>query len=289
MTVPAPETGGNDQVIDQGFHYLKPDQGQQQEDQQLQGQQQPQEVKLNPAWDSLLSTIPQQYHQAVLPTLKQWDQNYDSGIQKVHSQYADYKPFIEQQIAPDDMNNALLVWQSMNDNPEKFIQTIMEYYGYNPQGGQGQNPQQPQETTEDDGIPFDITQDPRFQEMSNMVQLLSQAQMTQYEAQQAQEVEQEVAQMFDDAKSRLGEFDEAYVAQLLMINEGMDIDTAIQLQRERDQQLVQTYRSPGQNAPVLMGGGGGLPSQQTRVSGLTGQQRRNLIVQSLENMDRTGG
>jgi hypothetical protein len=174
----------------------------------------------------------------------------------------------------------------MNNDPNKFIQTLMDYYQFNPQGGQGQNAQQPQVDTDDDGVPFDITQHPQFQQLEQMVQLLSQNAMTQHESQMAAQVENEVAQMFDDAKSRLGEFDEAYVAQLMMVNEGMDIDTAIQTQRERDQQIIQSYRSPGQNAPMLMGGGGGVPSHQTKVSGLTDSQRRNLIVQHLENMEK---
>lgn len=280
MGQPALEPGNNDQVIDQGFDYLKP---QPQDQDQGQQQQAPaEEIKLNPAWDNLLKNVPQQYHQAILPELKQWDQNYNSGIQKVQSQFEPWKPFIDGNVQPDEVNNALLVWQAMNEDPQKFMQTLQEYYG----GGQGQNPQQPQDNVgEDDGVPYDITQDPRFQQMEQMVQLLSQNAMTQYEAQTAVEVENEVAQMFADAQQRLGDFDEAYVAQLLMVNEGMDIDTAIQLQRERDQQIIQQYRSPGSQAPVLMGGGGGLPSQQTKVSGLTGEQRRNLIVQSLINME----
>lgn len=281
MSEPVNEPGG-DQVIDQGFSYLKE---QQQPPEQVQPTQQPEELKLNPAWDNLLKTIPQQYHQAILPELKTWDQNYDSGIQKVHSQYEGYKPFLESQVAPEEINNALLVWQSMNDNPEKFIQTVMDYYKYNPQSGQGQNPQS-QTEDDDDGVPLDITQHPEFQRVSQMTELMGQQLLAQHEQQVAAEVENEVAQMFADAQQRLGDFDEAYVAQLMMVNEGLDIDTAVQMQRERDQQIIQSYRSPGQQAPVLMGGGGGLPSQQTKVSGLTDAQRRNLIVQTLENMEK---
>jgi hypothetical protein len=287
MTDPAPESGINEQIVDQGFDYLKPQDQQQDQVIPQQPQGQTEEVVHNPAWDGLLGKIPSQYHQAILQDLKTWDQNYNNGIQKVHSQYESWKPFIENQVAPEEVNNALLVWQSMNDNPEKFIQTVMDYYQYSPQSGQGQNPQpQLNNDGEDDGIPYDITQDPRFQQMESMVQLLSQNAMTQYEAQTAVEVENEVEQMFSDAQQRLGEFDESYVAQLMMINEGMDIDTAVQAWQDHIQDVVKSYRSPGQSAPVLMGGGGGIPSQQTRVSGLTDQQRRNLIVQSLTNMEQ---
>lgn len=279
MTEPANEP--SDQVIDQGFHYLK-DQGQQQDPPPQQTQQE--ELKLNPAWNNLLGQIPNNLHQNILPELKQWDQNYNDGIQKVHSQYAAWKPFIDNQVQPDEVNNALLVWQSMNEDPNKFIQTIMDYYNYQPQGGQGQNPQEPQVRSEDDeGIPFDVTQHPEFQRLQQIVETLGQASLTQYEQQIETQVEQEVAQMFSEAKERHGEFDEAYVAQLMMVNEGMDIDTAIKLQQERDQQIIQRHRSPGQSAPVLMGGGGGVPSQQTRVSGMSGKDRRALIVQHLLN------
>lgn len=281
MSIPANEPG-TEQVVDQGFSYLK-EQGQQPSVPEQPVQQE--EIRPNPAWDNLLGKLPEQYRQAILPELKTWDQNYDSGIQKVHSQYEPWKAFADNGVEPDEVNNAMLVWQAMNDDPQKFIKTVMDYYQFSPDGGQGQNPQQPQDENSDDGIPYDVAQDPRFQQMEQMVQLLSQNAMTQYESQTAAQVENEVAQMFTDAQQRHGEFDEAYVAQLLMVNEDMDIDTAIQMQRERDQQIVQNYRSPGQNAPVLMGGGGGVPSQQTRVSGLSDSQRRNLIVQTLNNME----
>lgn len=268
------------QVVDQGFSYLK-DQGQQQDAPQAQ----PEELKLNPAWNELLGQLPSNYHQAITPHLKKWDQNYNDGIQKVHSQYEAWKPFVENQVQPDEVNNALLVWQSMNDDPTKFIETLMDYYKYTPQGGQGQNPQQPQLQTgeEDEGIPFDVTQHPEFQRLQQIVETLGQANLQQYEQQVEVQMEQEVAQMFADAKQRHGEFDEAYVAQLLMINEGMSIDDAVAAYQSHVQGIIQNYRSPGQQAPVLMGGGGGVPSSATRASGMSGKDRRALIVQTLLN------
>src|SRR5216117_1810141 len=102
MSEPVNEPG---QVVDQGFDYLK-DQGQQSPEQP---QGQTEEIAHNPAWDGLLGKLPSQYHQAILEDLKSWDQNYNTGIQKVHSQYEPWKPFIENQVEPDEVNNALLV------------------------------------------------------------------------------------------------------------------------------------------------------------------------------------
>lgn len=281
MSQPANEGQG---VIDQGFGLM--DQGQQQEPPQ---QQQQDEVKFNEAWNPLLEKIPTQFHNLIAPDLKQWDQNYNNSIQKVHSQYAAYKPFLEQQIDPNALNEAYMLRQALEQDPMKFVQALMEHYKLELPTEQGQEP--PDET--DDENLYDITQNPEFQRYRDITETMAQALITQN--QQAQEAQEDAALdgFFESAKQRHGDYDEDWVAQHLYFN-GVDnvndqvMDQAIGAYREYVQGIVQNYRSPSQSAPVIMGGGGGLPSQQTPVGSMSGKERRALIVQTLMNQAQSG-
>lgn len=291
MSVPANEPG-NDGVIDQGLGLMpQQDQGQQQEPQLPQQGQQQEEPKINPAWNNLLSRVPQGLHGQILPELQQWEKNYTQGMQKVHSQYAGYKPFLDQQIAPEQLNEAYMIRQALEEDPLKFVQALVEHYGLQlPTVEQGQ-PNGPQD---DEDNPFDFKQDPDWQNQQQIVQTMAQALLAQnQQAQEAQE-DQALETQFASAKKRHGEFDEAWVEQYLYFsgNEHADealMDQAVQAYKEHVQEIVKNYRSPSQSAPVIMGGGGGVPSQQTPVGSLNGNQRRNLVAETLRGLNAQSG
>jgi len=289
MTITANEPGTGGNVIDQGLGLMNQgqDQSQQLGGQQQQGQQE--EIKLNPAWNNLLSRVPQGLHNQILPELQQWDKNYQQGIQKVHSQYAAYKPFLDQQIDPNALNEAYMIRQALEQDPMKFVQALIEHYNLQLPTEQGQ----PNEQVEEDN-PFDLSSNPEWQNQQQIVQTMAQALLLQnQQAQEAQE-DAELDEQFEAAKQRHGDFDEDYVMKHLYFS-GADtvdealMDEAIEAWKQHVQSVVQGYRSPSQNAPVIMGGGGGLPSQQTPVGQMNGNQRRALVAQTLANLHAQSG
>lgn len=282
MSVPANETGSSE-VIDQGFGMMN---GGEPNPQETQTQPVQQEEKLNPAWDTLLNKIPETFRGMVTPDLRQWDQNYQQGIQQVHSQYEGYKPFLEQQISPEALNNAMLVQQALENNPEQFIKTVAEYYNLQ-LGEQGQP--DPEEAGDGEGLPFDITQDPQFQQYQKVTELMAQQMMSQAEAQEASQMDQQLDSDFEAAKQKYGEFNEDLVLQRMLAT-GEDIDGAVEFVNSAIQAEVARHRNPGASAPIMMGSGGGLPSQQTPVGNLSPQDRRALVMQRLAAAQQaTGG
>lgn len=285
MSMTAPEPASNE-VVDQGFGLMP----QQDEGTAPEPQGQQEEVKFNQAWNPLLEKLPTSLHNLVTPHLKEWDRNYNEGIQKVHSQYAPYKPFLESQVDPEAINNALLISNALENDPTGLISQLIDYYKYEVpkqpvEQGQGN---QPQDESVDEGIPYDVTQHPEFQRMAKMVELLGQNTLQQTEAQLQMEADAQIEKDFAEAKQRLGDFDESQVAQIMYLQQ-VDIDTAVKMHNDMVQNILQKHRSPGQSAPVLMGGGGGLPSKQTNVSKMTEAQRRQLIVQTLAENAQQGG
>lgn len=279
--------GPSDHVVDQGFGLM--DQGNNDQPQpELSQEPEPQQSGINPAWNDLLSQVPEGLRGNLTPHLQQWDQNYQAGLQKVHSQYEPYKPFLDQGVDPEALNNAMLIMQNLEQDPQKFAELLIGHYGLQI-GEQGQQPpQDPQDSELTEDPVFDITQHPDFQRYSQMTETMAQALLAQNEQAAAAQAEQELDQEFAEAKEKHGEFDEDYVAQIMYVH-GVDMDAAITAWQEHVQKTIQGYKPAGASAPVLMGGGGGLPSQQTPVRNLNGQQRRALIAQTLANLEASGG
>jgi hypothetical protein len=293
MTDPAPETGSGDVVVDQGMGLLPQFSSEGQEplidSQGQQGQQD--EIKLNPAWNNLLGKLPAGLHGLITPELKQWDQNYNNGIQKVHSQYAPWKPFIDQQVAPEDVNNSLLIYNALNENPQALIQQLIDYYKYEIPQQSGQGQVDPQQEIEEE-IPYDITQHPEFQRMAQLVELLGQNTLTQHEQILQQQADEQVEQEFAAAREQHGDFDEAWVAQFMYLRQPedrKDINAAIEAYRQFEQGIIARHQNPGAKAPVMMGGGGGLPSQQIPISQLDSAGRKKLIAETLARASQNGG
>lgn len=276
-----------DEIVDQGLG-LMPQENSQQDNQQVAPvvQEQTQQESINPAWNDLLGVIPQGLHGAVTSHLKTWDQNYQQGIQKVHSQYEPYKPFLDSGTDPEALNNAMLIMQNLEADPEKFAKALVEHYGLQ-LGGQGQELQQTQEELEEE-VPFDITQHPAFQRLDQGFNLLAQQTLTQHEQAEMNAAEADLDAQMAVAKEANPNLDEGYVYQYMNAHE-CDVATAAAAYQQFADNLIQNYRPPGANAPRLMGGGGGLPSQAVPVAKMTGQQRRALMVQTLNNLNASGG
>lgn len=287
MSMPNNEPAAQDNVIDQGFGLMPQGQGDN-SNQDPQGQQQDQQPEINPMWKPLLDKLPSGLHGMVTPELKQWDANYTQGMQKVHSEYAPYKSFLDNKVDPTELNDALMVYQSMQQDPAKFVQAVQDFYQL--QAEQGQQQLADQQQSVDEEMPqFDVTQHPDFQRVTQMTETMAQAMLAQNEAAQVAQEDAQLDQEFQDAKQRLGEFDEEWVTKEMYFNDGLSLDDAVAKYREFTQGIINNYQRPGANAPTLMGGGGGLPSQQTPVGQMTGQQRRALIAQSLANAHADGG
>lgn len=275
-----------DNVIDQGLGLMP--QGQGDNNQPPQGQQQDQQPEINPMWKPLLDKLPSGLHGMITPELKQWDANYTQGMQKVHSEYAPYKSFLDNQVDPTELNDALMVYQSMQQDPAKFVQAVQDFYQL--QAEQGQQQLADQQQSVDEEMPsFDPMQHPEIQKYAQMTETMAQAMLSQNEQAQIAQEDAQLEQEFASAKQRHGEFDEEWVTKEMYFNEGLSLDDAVAKYREFTQGIVNNYQRPGAQAPTLMGGGGGLPSQQTPVGSMTGQQRRALIAQSLANAHANGG
>src|SRR5215510_13309568 len=79
---------------------------------------------INPAWNEMLGGIPSEYHSQVIPHLQKWDKGVNDRFQQVHSQYEGYRPFIENQVSPEDINFSMGLLNAINNDPIAVQQAL---------------------------------------------------------------------------------------------------------------------------------------------------------------------
>ncbi len=221
-------------------------------------------------------------HSQVVPHFQKWDKNYQDSIQKVHSQYEPWKPFIEQGYTPEDVNFGISLIQALTNNPQELASALNEWIEAEGSNGnefeqQGQNESTPQFGQNPD---FDITQHPAFQQQDQALRTMAEILLSQRQAEQEAaadaELENEFKSLREEFKER-GEFDEEYVLGVAMNDPNIDLRGAVEKYFEIQDKMLAQQRRPG---PPVLGSGGAIPSGGIPRN-LEDKDRRALVAQML--------
>lgn len=247
---------------------------------------------LNPAWSPLLEKLPTSLHSMVTPELQKWDQNFQSKVNEVHSQYAPYKDYLEQQITPEQLNYALQVAEAIEKRPVDVMKGLYEYAKANNIdfnevatlfAGTGQEQQGQIDESE---IPSEFTQHPEFKKMQEtltaVTQLLVQQQDTKTQADEDAKIQAELAGLKEEFKTK-GEFDEDWVMTMAYKDAqiGKNVDSLkpyVEAFFDWKTKLLASTNRPG---PKVLSSGGIAPSNQVDLAKMTDSERRAYVVQTL--------
>ena len=238
---------------------------------------------LNPAWSEALSAIPEQFHQTLTPHFQQWDQAAQQRVESVNSQLETYKPFqgfVDNGISAEDLEQAAQLAYMVQTDPEKVYRALAEAHGFGSGEPVGQNPGGEEEDPE--GI-----EDPRFQEFAQQqsqlqqgLDLVAQTLLQQEQAKIQSAADQKLDAEIAELKNKYPAFDENYFLSLMA--NGATSEEAAQSYQKLTESILQ--QNPRPFAPTVMGnsgGGTGLPSQAIDPTKLNDKDRRNLVIQML--------
>ncbi len=226
----------------------------------------------NPAWNDVLSILPEQFHSVVTPHFQKWDQSAQSRIEAANNslrEFESYKPFVEHGITNDEIEQGLRLMYEINNNPQNVYNALANAYNFN---------QTPEVSEEDDDTPEGY-EDPRYSELQQGLELVSKIVLNDAQAKQAAQDDYELDQELNKLKEEHGDYDERYV--LAMMQNGMSGAEAV----EAFKQLQSSFNQSRPFAPTLLGnsaGGAGLPSNAIDPTKLSGKETRNLVTQMLE-------
>lgn len=237
---------------------------------------------VNPAWSELLGVVPEQLHSQITPHLSKWDNNFQTKINEVHSQYEPWKPIIEQGATPDDVNYALGLLNALSENPQEVIKALTEWAGAESsteQQGQFNQTQQQVDPNEDP-----ILSHPKVREMQQALETMAQVMLSQREQEQQAQADTELAEDLTSLREKYkeqGDFDEEFVLTLAANSDKFDfnaLENAVQKYYEKRDQILSTKRQPG---PPVLGSGGAIPAQMPDMKKASDVERRQMIASML--------
>jgi hypothetical protein len=249
----------------------------------------------NPAWNDVLSAVPEQYHGVLTENFQKWDQAAQSRIEQANQQvkaFEAYKPFVDNEIPAEELENGLRIMYEINTNPQSVWEALGKAYNL--------TPQQVQQVANDAGIDAagaaqaaqqqggqsqQQFADPRVDKLQQGIELVSQIVLQDQQAKQAAEQDRLLDQELKALEKTHGAFDQGYV--LAMMQNGMDGAEAVQAYQNLRTGILQNGQA---FAPDILGsnsgGGSGYPSQAIDPTKLDGKGTRSLVAQMLEAANR---
>ena len=255
------------------------------------GGQQTTEPQGNPAWQELYGVLPDSLHSVVKPVLEKWETGTNTKFQEyaeTQKAFEPYKPFIDNQIPAEQIEQALAVAQLIDSNPKQFMEQMQAFFGeQEPQIQQ----QQQQPNNEPPGgetfgeEPFDLESNPYIQQMRQQQDTIANYLAMQAQQQQQQEADAQLAQELDALKQKHGEYDERYV--ITLAASGMPLEDAV----KQYHQFVDSVRNQPRadaNVPNILSPSGGVPSEQVNPADMTPEQRKAFVIAALAQANGQG-
>ncbi|MFE1914980.1 hypothetical protein [Streptomyces anandii] len=237
----------------------------------------------NPAWEPVLSLLPEQFHSVVTPHFQEWDKSAQSRIESVNqqlSQFEPYKAFAEHGITSDEIEQGLRLMYEINNNPQNVYNALQEAYKFgapatpvanpgNDDGEEGENPLA--------NIPPEILS--QLGEQGDLLKTVAQMVLNDATAKRDAAADKELDDELNGLREKIGDYDERYV--LSLMQNGMSAEEAGQAFVELKQSLAPKPFAPSVLGAANGGAGAGVPSNQIDVTKLSSKDTRGLVAQML--------
>lgn len=251
--------------------------------------QEPASTPEPPDWQVILDALPESLIPTVTPAIEQYHQNLTSRYTELEEQY---KPWKDIGFDPDEARRMAEFAQQFDENPVGVYEALEQHLIQN--GLLEEAQAVADEAAAAAGAPpvepgDDSDLDPQVAALRQQLEIMaaSQQQMMElFQQQQVQAQEDENQAALDSYLEELqashnNELDLDYVVNLMA--QGVDGDVAAKRWMDKVEGIRAGTTKPGDNAPVVMGGGGSLPSNRIPdVKSLDRNALNDLVVQRLQ-------
>lgn len=240
------------------------------------------EPKVNPAWQKVLDTLPQEFHKQVIPEFQSWDNNFA----EVQSKYAPYKPLLENNIPYEQVENSIKLAQSLAADPHALWAELGRRFGFGTEQGQQQVNEPDNE--EDNDLPDLMEQDdPRIAQLTqtvhSMQQMLQQEQQTKQEEQIRINAQREIDSEWSALETKTGALSpmvKKEIIQRAVLNGDQRGDYSLENAYKEYANFVNHVRNTRKNnlAPAVLSGNGGQPVTKKNLGQMGEDERVDHIA-----------
>lgn len=239
----------------------------------------------------LLDGLPAEFHSTVAEKIKKWDQNATSMQQKVHQQYAQYKPLLERNIDPATINTALGFADALNANPLAVFEQLKQHLISAGMYEEAAAVQQEQDDLEEEQQQVN---DPRIDTLAQQNAFLMQRFQQEEQERETQQAQEEIDGEFAELESVTGALPEEFKREIALravtLTNARPAGSPPVTVREAFQSLQQFMKttrktSPNASAPRLPSGNSGTPLPQPASYATKDERGKGIaaIIASLQS------
>lgn len=246
----------------------------------------PKKASGHPAWKPILDAVPEEYHEALMPQLQEWDTGVSRKFQDIHDKYAAYEEL--EDYDPSDLKEAAEIYQQLVNDPAATWESIGRVFGLSPQ-------ETAQSASEAESGDFDDLELPpalmaklaKVDKQEQMLEMIAADLQGRNVAEEEAEEDAALEEYLEELAEEYGAFDEDYIVTLLAA--GIDGDEAIARYQElvgeaNAEQVAEVESSDSRtSAPRIMSSSGGVPSGSgnPNLSKLSDQDTKGLVAEIL--------
>lgn len=234
----------------------------------------------HPAWNEYLEKFPEDARDTAREVFTEWDKGVQQRFQGLHSEVEPYRQLIDE-YEPEALNNGVALLQQLSEDPRRIYDLLKANYGFTDEqgttGAPQQQSQQQQRQPDYSSIPPEFMTE--FQNSQELLRNLAEVVVGQNQRTTDDQELEDFAGYLNALEQQYGDFDYPYV--LAQVAAGMDPEDAVQAYH----QLVPSQAID--NSPLVLGSGGGLPSNNVDFAKLSNTQTKDTITKLLEQANRT--
>lgn len=232
---------------------------------------------IHPAWNEMLSQVPQELHEKIVPHLQTWNKGVNDRFQKVHAEYEPWKPVIKG-TDPETAQFAIQLLGALESDPRSVYKAIQEHYKdqlgdlIQPTPAQGQG--EPNKELEDKPWLADV------QQLRQENEMLARVYTAQQQAQQNAAADAQLDKELSDLRQKHGDFDEQYVIGLMIANKNLTTEQAVQTWKQSVQSYAEKMGFAGPK-PFFVGGGSNIPGTNVDLKKASDKETKDVVIQML--------
>lgn len=250
------------------------------------------EFKVDPNWQKVLDVLPAEFHKQVIPTFKEWDGNFA----KVQSEYAPYKPLLENNIPYEQVENSIKLAQSLAADPHALWAELGRRFGFGSEQGQ-QQVNELEDNEEDNTLDLSEQDDPRIAQLTQTVQqlqqMIEQDHNAKQEAQVRENAQREIDSEWSELETRVGNISpmaKKEIIQRAVLNGDQTGDYSLSKAYGDYAAFVNHVRNTRANnqAPAVLSGNGGLPVTKKNIGQMSEDERIEHIAAMAKALSEGG-
>ena len=234
----------------------------------------------NPAWNDVLSALPESLHGIVTPHLKKWDDGVNKRFETVQSQYKPYQSFVDNKIDPQQLESSLALAHMIDADPRGFYDKMTEFYKDQwADSGQGQETEEEEYSFGEEEQPqFNPESNPYIKQLKDQQDVIANFLSSQVEQENRQKAESEIDSELTAIGQKYGEIPRQSPAEQTII--ALALQTGKTLTQAADYYFTNVapkQEAPASHLPRVVNPGGGVPAQGIDPRKLNSEDTRNLV------------